>query len=432
MAASTSAEIQEANESQNRELVLQITHMLDTSEPPFSPLSPGFCIYRVPQDLRKLNDKAYTPMYVSIGPFHRGKKRVETMENLKVKYFKMFLEKADLNLEKLVSTIRNGEEDVRRYYAETSTITSDDYVKMILLDACFIIVAFLIFYMPTESGWECDEEDTILRSNLRHDLSLVENQLPFFVIDGLFNLAFASYSDYPTFTWLAFRFFNCYNTQKMSPNPNLKIMHFVDLLRTFFLPQPDKLPKRNRGQRVEHLYTASQLHEAGVKFKVSSSKCLFDLKFTNGVLEIPCIQLKNFTECFFQNIIALEQFYYPRDRYVSDYICILNFLIDTTKDVDLLVQKRILVNVSGDSNTVATLVNNLNKHASVLNTNFDYCRLCEDLNAFYEDPWHSRKATLRRDYFSNPWRTTASIAAIILLVLTFIQTICSIISLPSI
>jgi hypothetical protein len=96
------------------------------------------------------------------------------------------------------------------------------------------------------------------------------------------------------------------------------------------------------------------------------------------------------------------------------------------------VQKRILVNVSGDSNTVATLVNNLNKHASVLNTNFDYCRLCEDLNAFYEDPWHSRKATLRRDYFSNPWRTTASIAAIILLVLTFIQTICSIISLPSI
>jgi hypothetical protein len=105
MAASTSAEIQEANESQNRELVLQITHMLDTSEPPFSPLSPGFCIYRVPQDLRKLNDKAYTPMYVSIGPFHRGKKRVETMENLKVKYFKMFLEKADLNLEKLVSTI---------------------------------------------------------------------------------------------------------------------------------------------------------------------------------------------------------------------------------------------------------------------------------------------------------------------------------------
>jgi hypothetical protein len=66
MAASTSAEIQEANESQNRELVLQITHMLDTSEPPFSPLSPGFCIYRVPQDLRKLNDKAYTPMYICI------------------------------------------------------------------------------------------------------------------------------------------------------------------------------------------------------------------------------------------------------------------------------------------------------------------------------------------------------------------------------
>jgi hypothetical protein len=157
-----------------------------------------------------------------------------------------------------------------------------------------------------------------------------------------------------------------------------------------------------------HLYTASQLHEAGVKFKVGSSECLFNLKFANGVLEIPCFQLGNSRECFFRNIMALEQFYYRSNRYVTDYICVLNFLIDTAKDVDLLVRKRILVNVLGDNNVVATLVNNFNKHIFISNMNSDYCRLCKDLNTFYEDPWHGRKAILRREYFNNPWRTTAA------------------------
>jgi hypothetical protein len=434
MEESASAEIQDeanasiGNELQNRALVIDITQMLKSSKPPFSPLSPGFCIYRVPHDIRELNEKVYTPTYISIGPFHHDDKTLEIMEKLKMKYFKIFVEKAVLNVEKLVSTIRDREGDVRRCYAETSTITSDNYVKMIMLDASFIIVFFLIFSMPTE--WGCDDEFTILTSQLMDDMSLLENQLPFFIIQELYNIAFTSHSNYPSFTQLAFAFFRQYNTQNMSPDLNFEIKHFVDLLRTFFLPQPHRLPQRYRRESVTHLYTASQLHEAGVKFKMSSSKCLFDLKFTNRVLEIPCFQLNYSAERFFRNVMALEQIYYRWDRYVSDYIRILDFLIDTAKDVDLLVRKRILVNTNlGDSNKVATLVNNLNKNTFTLNTNSNYCRLCEHLNTFYEDPCHSWKATLRRDYFNNPWKTTATIVAIIFLVLTLAQTICSIISL---
>jgi len=136
------------------------------------------------------------------------------------------------------------------------------------------------------------------------DMSLLENQLPFFVIQELYNLAFASHSNYPSFTQLAFTFFRQYNTQNMSPDLNFEIKHFVDLLRTFFLPQPHRLPQRYRRESVTYLYTASQLHEARVKFKVSSSKCLFDLKFTNRVLEIPCFQLNYSAECFFRNVMA--------------------------------------------------------------------------------------------------------------------------------
>jgi hypothetical protein len=43
---------------QDRVLANEITKMLEILEPP---LSPECCIYRVPSDLRKLNEEAYTP-----------------------------------------------------------------------------------------------------------------------------------------------------------------------------------------------------------------------------------------------------------------------------------------------------------------------------------------------------------------------------------
>ncbi|XP_062176234.1 uncharacterized protein LOC133881326 [Alnus glutinosa] len=130
--------------------------------------------------------------------------------------------------------------------------------------------------------------------------------------------------------------------------------------------------------------------------------------------------------------MALEQCHYQFDHYVTDYIRILDFLIDTDKDVDLLVRKGILVNTLGNSNAVTTLVNKLRQQLLLLEMNSNYCCLCENLNTFYKVPCHSWKATLRRDYFSTPWRIAFTVAAIILLVLTFIQAICSIISLQQI
>jgi hypothetical protein len=100
--------------------------------------------------------------------------------------------------------------------------------------------------------------------------------------------------------------------------------------------------------------------------------------------------------------VALEQCHYRYDHYVTDYIRVLDFLIDTEKDVDLLVQKGIQVNTLGDSNAVTTWVNRLGQKVYCLKMNSKYYHLCEQLKTFYEVPSHSLKATLRRDYFSTP------------------------------
>ncbi|KAI8556901.1 hypothetical protein RHMOL_Rhmol05G0292400 [Rhododendron molle] len=44
-------------------------------------------IYKVPEDLRKLNERAYVPRLIAIGPLHRTDKRLQKpMQDVKMDY----------------------------------------------------------------------------------------------------------------------------------------------------------------------------------------------------------------------------------------------------------------------------------------------------------------------------------------------------------
>ncbi|KAK7839094.1 upf0481 protein [Quercus suber] len=97
------------------------------------------------------------------------------------------------------------------------------------------------------------------------------------------------------------------------------------------------------------------------------------------------------------------------------------------RDIDLLCDNGIIRNYLGDNETATSLVNKLNIHVSLSGINPNHNCIFKELNDFYKKPWHKWKATLRHQYFSTPWRIASTIAAIILLMFTFIQTVCSII-----
>lgn len=48
---------------------------------------PECCIYRVPQNIRNVNEDAYTPKEISIGPFHHGKENLKKNEEMKFEVF---------------------------------------------------------------------------------------------------------------------------------------------------------------------------------------------------------------------------------------------------------------------------------------------------------------------------------------------------------
>ena len=146
------------------------------------------CIYMVPKKLRKVKEEAYTPKLISIGPIHRGNSELD-MERRKQTYCDKFYRRTKKAKEDFESVIEQNEDKIRKYYAEEITLPcGEEFVKMILLDSIFIIELFL----RTATRQKYEKDDYILskpwlEEGIKHDLRLLENQLPLFILDGLYS-----------------------------------------------------------------------------------------------------------------------------------------------------------------------------------------------------------------------------------------------------
>ncbi|MED6151474.1 hypothetical protein PIB30_082912 [Stylosanthes scabra] len=397
------------------------------------------CIYKVPHEIRKLKEDAYTPKIISIGPFHHGDDKLQNMEEQKPICCTEFLERSETkDSASFVSCVQELEAKIRDCYSDDTKFSEEDLVTVILTD-CYFILEFLLqlFFMITRADF-CFLPRKLMVLIL-NDLFLLENQVPFFVLDKLYNLAFPSalssgnHDSLPslvslvTFTIIP---------EKIDPGDLEQylssvggVTHFTDLYRKILL-RPSQLLQASgfpREREVTHLYSASELNELGVKFKVNKeSKCFLDLELSGHTLRIPSIILDNYTEIVWRNLLAFEQCHFIEDSYFLDYIVALDFLINTDKDVDLLIKEGIIKNWLGDSNAVTKLFNNLGAQVIKPDFNVRYAGIFKELNAFSRRPYNQRVATLRRDYCSTTWTTIASVAGIFLLILTVIQTIISI------
>jgi len=105
------------------------------------------------------------------------------MARQKLIQFKAFLQRTDACLNTLFSYIDSILYDFKCCYSEFLPFSHDELVKLILMDSAFIIQLFWtyaydhILFKP----W--------LANGIRSDLLLLENQLPFFVIEKIYSLS---------------------------------------------------------------------------------------------------------------------------------------------------------------------------------------------------------------------------------------------------
>jgi len=184
--------------------------------------------------------------------------------------------------------------------------------------------------------------------------------------------------------------------------------------------------QRNLITSMKQIPSVIELVQAGVKFKAGDrNNSLLDVTFKDGVMTIPPKYIWEDTESLNRNIIAFEQCDPSKDFEITSYAKLFADLINTNQDVDFLKDKGILSLYLGTED-VASIFNRLYSDASV--GAFLYSDLYREVNAFCRRPCNRWRATLKRDYFGNPWAIISLVAAFLILIFTFLQAFYSVFS----
>ncbi|KAI9100756.1 hypothetical protein K1719_024118 [Acacia pycnantha] len=441
----------------NYEIVKHI--MIDIKNEPEDLNTTKWNIYKVPGYLRSMNQSAYTPQLISIGPLHYGRKMLNPMQEQKLRYLKFFRCRVKNNMDQFKDYLTSNEADIRQCYAEKLRydIDKEKLVEMMLLDSVFIMELFLRVQRQksdedSKNGKNVEKptysDDIIvkqswLNKSIQRDLLLLENQIPLFILEKLYNTVVPK-SDpdkrRPTFIELAHDYFDCYHTykkadscsdqetaassssngkssidnnttsasgfEKITSSRFMKLkensgkyyepQHFTDLIRSFYICKDF-----NEFKKRSPLKTTKKLQEVGVIFEKVDNRPLLDIKCRTSKicswflclgcipnfimvarLEIPQLRIDHTTECVFSNIMALEQCHYPNQPYVCSYVSLFDSLIHTKEDVSLLVEKKVIAHTLGRDTEVETLVHDLGRN--VLTNETCYKPMIDELNSYYE------------------------------------------------
>ncbi|KAL5717663.1 hypothetical protein ACHQM5_010639 [Ranunculus cassubicifolius] len=385
------------------------------------PSSQGY-IFRVPERIRVAGEDTYDPRIISIGPYHHRKESLKAMEKYKQWYLDSFISRTKTSLADLVKTVKKLEKNARACYADPINFTSDEFVRMMILDGCFILELF----HKSSQGKDVQSKDVVftttwLVSSIRRDFLLLENQIPCIILEGLVNLTYNPTGNNHSVCKLVTIFFNPILPRNLTfQSSSLKSNHLLDLLRNQLIPP--RPTKYMEDSYWEYTHCATELCHAGVKFeKKDASRGLLDIRFTkDGVLEIPSFRFGVSWTILLPNLVALEQCRKDYDDRITSYVVLLDCLINSHSDVKLLRSAGIIDKLFKEDEDVALKINSLNKR--VVGYQFYYDQLCKDVNKYGAQTWPAFRAKMTSQYFDTPWSVAKLATATILLILSILQT----------
>ncbi|XP_019055180.1 PREDICTED: UPF0481 protein At3g47200-like [Nelumbo nucifera] len=362
-------------------------------------------------------------------------KSTSEMEPLKFWYLNQLLHRQktlgrDGTLGQLINAIGVLMVDAQDCYQGPIGGSDELFIEIMIVDGCFIIELFRKF-----DGKLVQRDDTdpvfnlsFMITHLTGDLLLLENQLPWSVLEILFLLTMVPGEETTSLSGLALQFFGSMMLLSKKPvaqSSTLKNMHLLGFIRNTLISQ-FKFEEGADYSEWDPIPCATSLVDAGVKLRLGNADNILNVKFDNGILEIPPVLIQENAESLFRNLIALEQCdKIFTDQIITSYAILLDYLINTSKDVDFLHRKEILQNVLG-AQDIASFFHKLFNDTFIWN--FYYKGLSQQVNAYCRRRWPRWKVSLKRNYLNTPWAILSIVAAVVLLILTFLQTLYTIVN----
>ncbi|KAM0002626.1 hypothetical protein Hdeb2414_s0319g00866481 [Helianthus debilis subsp. tardiflorus] len=339
----------------------------------------GASIYKVPDRLRLVEPKAYQPNIVSIGPYHHGATHLRAMEKTKRSCFHGFFNPSKPDqpnqINAILKELKQMEQQMRSCYSEDLEIESEPFLNMMLVDSCFII------QLLRETGETDFSKKSVpiqrwMLPVLQRDLIMLENQLPMFVLNKVYDLTSSSNTceakENLGLKELALQYFEpmIYKDLDTPKNGALAAMeegdgrsHLLELFRASICPtevSQSKFPVKE-----PHMFrSVSELKESGVKVKKAEKCQPLDVSFKRGILKIAPVNMDDHRFTLFRNMVAFEQCHYGCKPHVTAYVFFLDRLINSGEDIGLLHYSGVLQHTLGGNKSAAKLVNNLCKEVA--------------------------------------------------------------------
>ncbi|RDX65252.1 UPF0481 protein, partial [Mucuna pruriens] len=429
-------------------------------------------ISSVTDELRDPNEAAFKPKEVSIGPLHRATTRhVQLMEETKWRYVREFLNRTgtpEQNKRRSEERLRDCGTDILKLdkiivasYGGNIQSEPHELSKIMIVDGCFLL-EFLIglgnfISNPNNTNSNHNySKDPILGNeeklvSILNDITMLENQIPFIVLKKLYRKVFPDGSDIINDHRVANIIRTALGYPQVDNSGGVHVLHLMHLSTVEQSHQEGKLVKR------ELLCCAARLRAAGITIKATNSTAVqhklvdlfdFEISFDGGVLRIPPLVVKETTEVRWRNLIAWEQSRIGIKCKYTSYALFFQGLICCKHDIELLEEKGIIVNMGKKSKEeLLNLFATISKGAEYMD--WSYEEICGRLNAYRPVnvttallqglpmvSWHNCRHVfeimsyywgnwyriLIRDHIPTVWKFIGVLAAILLLILTLMQT----------
>ncbi|CAH9060114.1 unnamed protein product [Cuscuta europaea] len=382
------------------------------------------------------------------------------MEEHKWRFLARAIARTGVGLDRLINGVKVLETQARASYSEA--ILNDkpnEFVEMLVLDGIFVIEILRGFSEVVPF----DKDDLLgsmqwMRCRLRDDFLCLENQIPYIVLQKLYQLTEMKGREWlpsrrmPTLSQTALHLFKISDETGRDPETirgalgcDIEGLHLLDLVRKSYFPQQKQKPTVSASgnppsgaenvlsvwdclrTKVPNIRSISKLRRAGIVVKLrvhqDCERSFLPVKFKRGVIWMPLLELDDTMCAILLNFIAFEQCYKGTDKRMSEYVKFLHCLIDMHEDVDLLCEAEILRHHFGSQREVAEFVNRLGMAAEVDNTKSYLRDVYVGVDEHYKNKFHVYLAEVRDTHFRSPWTALSLLAALIVLALTVGQTI---------
>ncbi|KAG2676171.1 hypothetical protein I3760_12G040600 [Carya illinoinensis] len=319
-------------------------------------------IFRVPNGLRRHNEKAFVPQVVSIGPFHHENKELKGMEKIKLWYLKCLLNRAPaeetvVSLVCLVKAVGSTEQDCRESYAEEVDVPRKKFVEMMILDGCFIL-EFLCRYQKDLMAIRGEEalvpNTSWMPRKILADLLLLENQIPWCVLDCLFNLMpYLKTESCSRLDDLVSSSLSKYGMFPPSARSSQNHKHLLDCFRNCLVIGRKCLVhlKWSRGPSV------TEFLQSGYRFVAAEGENILNFEAEdNKIIKMAAIFIEENTESMFRNLIAYEHCDPSKGYNITYYAARMYSLIKSPADA-LHLKERNIIQIGLSNEDIASFLN---------------------------------------------------------------------------